>query len=262
LIPFGDIHRFAKLCSEPQWFKFLDISKKIENALFLGMGDYDDFMSTSERKEMHMISLHDQTIRTIEETILTHTEQIATELSFMKGKLIGLIDGNHYAILQSGITTTQYLCQKLSSNYLGKGCAFIRLSFAYGKKRACLDLFIHHGKGSAKQVGSSLNPVEAMSYIADADIYLMGHDHKKINGTRSKIMLSGGNKSLDVVQKKIIMGRTGSFLRGYVDNEASYVAKALYTPSDLGALLIHLIPTRINSKQTGDIFYIDTKVTL
>ena len=132
LIPFGDVHRSANLCHTEKWFEWCKWAKKQKNAYFLGMGDYDDLSSTSERKILGNESLHETTKWTLDELYKKTTDRFYNEVSFMKGRVIGLIEGNHYARLTSGFTTTQYLCDKLGCTYLGVS-SFIRLSFKLSK---------------------------------------------------------------------------------------------------------------------------------
>ncbi len=180
LIPFGDIHRSSPMCHEEKFLEFLDWAKGKKRAYFLGMGDYDDFVSGSERMLLNRKGLHDSTVETLEGIYETHTIRLWNEIKFMNGRLIGLIEGNHYGEFESGITTTQYLAQKMKCKYLGVN-SFIRLCFKQKGRNTSntIDIWAHHGKGGSRKVGGSLNRVEDMLFAANADIYLMGHDHKK-----------------------------------------------------------------------------------
>jgi hypothetical protein len=258
LIPFGDIHRFAPLCDNEKWFEFLEWARNKPNCLFLGMGDYFDFMSFSERKAMTQ-TLHESSYQTIEDMILDHTNTLLDEIEFMRGKLIGLIEGNHYGMLQSGITTTQYMCEKLKVKYLGVS-SFIRIGFTYGKKSACIDVWAHHGRGASRLSGGSINTVEQMSNVGEANIYLMGHDHRKSVALKTRLALGQGCE-LKLSQHKILLGRTGSFLKGYVDGQPSYIARSMMTPTDLGTLKIELTPKR-SCADKQDVFYIDLHCSL
>lgn len=156
IIPFGDVHRHTKLCHLEKWREFLEWASKKERTYFLGMGDYDDLVSTSERKALNAADLHDSTVDTLDEIYMKFTDELADELSFMKGRLIGLLEGNHYAELQSGVTTTQYLCQKLGCAYLGVS-SFIRLGLSNSghNTRSSVDIWAHHGKGASRMVGGA-----------------------------------------------------------------------------------------------------------
>ena len=256
LIPFGDIHRFASLCDKEKWAEFLTWAKSKSRAYFLGMGDYDDLASFTERKILNEAAFHEETRLTLDEIYTDRVNKLCREISFMKGRIIGLIEGNHHGILQSGMTTTQMMCQILRCKYLGVS-AFIRLSFGgHGSSITAIDIWAHHGKGAARLVGSSLNTVQQMIDCANADIYLMGHDHKKSTAIKTRLKLHSGGGSLSLSRQKILMARTGSFLRGYIDNVPSYVARGAMSPTDMGVVKIELTPKR-EKKNKKDNFYID-----
>jgi len=228
------------------------------------MGDYDDLASFSERGALASVMncLHDDTVMTLDDIYRERVEQLYNELAFMKGKIIGLIEGNHYAVLTNNVTTTQLLAEKLECKYLGCS-AFIRLSYDKPGSHShtqSLDIWAHHGRGASRLTGGSLNAVEQMVMIADADIYLMGHDHRKSVAIRNKLVLRG-NFSTVLANKKILMARTGSFLKGYVPDAPSYIAKAQLTPTDLGVVKIELTPRRIR-KDDKDQFYLDIHASI
>lgn len=245
LIPFGDIHRSAPLCHIEKWKEFLDWAKHKKRCYFLGMGDYDDLISSSERFGLQGAKLHESTLQTIEDTYRKFTDRLIKELSFMEGRLVGLLEGNHYAVFQNGTTTTQRMCEALKCRYLGCN-AFIRLTLRQNSKHAVtnsLDIWAHHGLGAARLVGGSLNRVQQMLEISDCDVALMGHDHKKSVGIINRLKLVGGN-GMRLSHRKVVMARTGSFLRGYVPGATSYVADRGLNPTDLGVIKIELTPRR------------------
>lgn len=255
-MPFGDIHRDSPLNDTEKWLEFCEWGRGKKNAYFLGMGDYHDFASTSERLILENPALHESTKENFETMIITRLEQFAKEIDFMKGKLIGLIEGNHYWKFQSGITTTQKLCEMLDCKYLGVS-AFVSLVImpkVNGRsKQMNLHVFAHHGKAGARTVGGSLNKVEQMGQIAEADIYLMAHDHRKSSGFASKLRLST-TPALKLHQRKQLYARTGSFLRGYEPERASYIADACLPPTDLGVVKIELTPKRDQSGKNDSIY--------
>jgi len=271
LIPFGDIHRWAPLCDVDRWLEFLAWAAKKPNAYFLGMGDYDDLASYSERRAIQAAHFHESTMDSIESLMKQRTLDLIDEMKFMRGKLLGLIEGNHFGELPNGISTTQLMCEKLNCKYLGVS-SFVRLSFVHGSKRAVLDIWAHHGRGSSRLLGTAINNVAQLGNCGVADIYLMGHDHKKIAGTSNRLILTDGGGDIKLSNKKVLYARTGSFLKGYVPGEASYVARAALPPTDLGVSKIELTPKRTHKttipgtldKSTGkriryveDSFYVD-----
>lgn len=248
LIPFGDIHRSSPMCHEEKWQEFLSWAKGKPRCYFLGMGDYDDLASASEREILLNRKLHDSTAMTLEGVYRKYTDSMAKEISFMNGRLIGLMEGNHYGEFQNGTTTTQRLCEKLNTTYLGVSC-FIRILFQYrdenSHKEIDVDIWAHHGKGAARLVGGSLNRVSQMEEAAEADIYLMGHDHKKSAATKTRLKLRGsGPNKFKLSHRKILLCRTGSFLKGYEPGKKSYIVDAAMNPTDLGVVKIEMTPRR------------------
>jgi hypothetical protein len=261
LIPFGDIHRSSPLCHEDKWLEFLKWSKGKRNAVFLGMGDYDDLASASERRILEDDGLHDSTADTLEDFYREKTIRLAKELGYMRGRIVGLLEGNHFIKFSDGTTSTQYLCQLLKCKYLG--CtSFVRLSFClHGNVRVGLDIWAHHGKGASRLVGGSLNTVQQMAEKAEADIYLAGHDHKKSVAPITRLKIVQGGKRIRLSHRKIILARTGSFLRGYVPNKKSYVVDKDLNPTDLGVVKIEMTPRR-DCSDHGDIAWIDLHASI
>jgi UDP-2,3-diacylglucosamine pyrophosphatase LpxH len=243
LIPFGDVHRSSKLCSVKHWQDFLKWAKTKDRTIYLGMGDYDDLASTSERSILLNEKLHEDSKYEIENLFKKNVDRLCSELSFMRGNLVGLVEGNHYGVFPNKTTTTQKMCELLGCKYLGVS-SFIRLTFIYGTAESSIDIWAHHGKGAARLVGGSINRVQQMAESAEAHIFIMGHDHKKGAVPSSKLHLVGTKGKLTVKHKKQLYVRSGSFLKGYVENEASYIVDAAMNPTDLGVVKIELTPKR------------------
>ncbi len=254
LVPFGDVHRFSPNCHEQKWLEFVKtIKKERGKAYYLGMGDYDDMYSETERYEMKVAKLHGSSKASLNEYYKNRVKDLTKELLPMKNRIIGLIEGNHFTNLDSGISTTQYMCEQLRCRYLGVSC-FIRLIFHHQSTgdRTILDIWAHHGKGASRLHGSSINTVQNMTEAAHAGVYLMGHDHKKGCMFLSRLELVGVTK-LRMRSQKIMLGRTGSFLRGYVPGKSSYVAKMGLNPTDLGVIRIMLTPIKEGEDRLIDI---------
>jgi len=244
LIPFGDVHRSSQLCHVEKWHEFLKWAKEQKNAYFLGMGDYNDLASTSERSILSNEHLHESTKYDLESLYRKQTLLFANEIDFMKGRLIGLVEGNHFAYLSSGITTTQLMAESLGCKYLGVS-SFIRLILKKDTHDTHqIDIWAHHGLGGGRTQGSDINKIEQMIRCADAQIYLMGHSHKKHVAMQSRLRLRAVKDGVDLDNQKIILARTGAFLKGYENEKASYIADGAYSPTDIGTVSITITPKR------------------
>ena len=133
LIPVGDIHRDSDMFADTHWEEFLSYAKAQNNALFLGMGDYTDGVSTSERIVLSDFGLHDTTRNTLKDVYKGVSKTLVNELGFMRGRLIGLIGGNHYFDFGDGNTTDHLLAAALQTKFLGV-CSLIRLSISFKGK--------------------------------------------------------------------------------------------------------------------------------
>lgn len=208
-----------------------------------------DGVSTSERIILSDSGMHDTTKRTLDGVYKGVTKTLYNELSFMKGRCLGLIGGNHYFAFENGDTTDHVLAAALGTKFLGV-CSFIRLSLRFKNRpgvKQSLDIFAHHGKGGGSLPGSTFNSIEKMLNTADADFYFMGHDHKKgaIPSTpRLKLTCTGKNAELRVQERTPWLGRTGSFLKAYEPGRVSYNVDAARSPCSLGWIEFEIVPYR------------------
>lgn len=248
LIPFGDIHHDSPSFSEEKFASFCDYARKQKDAFFLGMGDYFDGFSTSERAVIYDNRLHESSRKREEQAAKGRIGKLAKQIEFMRGRIIGLLGGNHFSCFPDGTTSDQILAGILGTTYLGS-CAGIRLVFTRkgANDSAAVDIFAHHGKGGGTTAGGKFNSVEKLAAVCDADIYLMGDNHARgVFPLGDRLQLIGANSpgGLCVKSKTRWIGRTGSFLRAYVENESSYVVDSALAPATLGWIEFTLTPRR------------------
>lgn len=251
IVPIGDIHYGAPNHASYEFDKFLEWGRANKNRCwFLGMGDYVDLMAMKERMSLRSGKFHESTMEWLEDGARAITNELADKLSFMKGRTIGLLEGNHRFDFGDGTTSTMRLCQKLDTKYLG-GIAIVRLAMSDQTSRLSLDLCCHHGKGAARLIGGSVNRVQQMAEGIEADIYLMGHDHKRQAAPDVRLKL---DQHSSLKERKIYYVRTGGFLKGYVPGKASYVAREAKKPVDLGYIRIEVVPRRDRSRERKGLY--------
>lgn len=252
LVVFGDIHRDSPNHADGAWQDFLEYARGLKHALYLGMGDYVDSTSSSERDCLANsgIHFHDTIKRDLQELAAAKVKLLAKELGFMRGKLIGMVNGNHYFSFNDGCNTDQKLCGELDTFYLGVSC-FIRLTLLYSETRKqTLDIWAHHGAGAGRLMGGSINRVDQMREHAEADVYIMGHDHKRMAVPATpRLSLIHTKTGLAVKSRQQWLVRSGSFLASYRDGESNYNVDAGRGPSSLGH--VELIITPKDSLKSG-----------
>lgn len=244
--PFGDVHRDTTTCDVERWRWFLKSAKEMpDNTLFVGMGDFHDFASAKEAKILKNSDIHDQTKDMLDEIVIRNNRKFAQEISFMRGRLIGMLDGNHNWVFRNGKTATEDLCERLGCPYLGwlsHVTIDVEMYSEIGKSRGnhCnIYLILCHGKAGGKLLGTSITQVTDLARIFPvADIYIMGHDHQR-GAWPASILIPGTNKSL-IKQKRQMFCRSGCFKKGYVEGISGYEIGRLLRPNDLGVVTLSI----------------------
>jgi hypothetical protein len=279
LVFMGDVHHDAPMMASSIWKAWLRRWKKSNlHNYYLGMGDYLDWASTSERIALEKVrgtirSLHDQNAQKLQAEVdrvaATANQKLLRDIGFMKGRMIGAMDGNHYAELSTGGTTTHNMCLALDAAYLGS-VAWVTIEVPIagrgkggpGKSRlgpshCTLDVVLSHGTSASRLPGGSINRVNEMRGHQWADIFAMAHDHRRAIAPQSALTRRTvcANRTLPrhiVIQHRSqILLRTGGFLRGYVDGQSSYIADAGLPPSDLGSVEIEVTLHRSDRSASG-----------
>lgn len=240
----GDSHKGCKGHDEDRFNWFLKKAAKDnpDNTYYLGLGDYFDFASTSEQKEMKSGKLHETTMALFDEMVETKTREFAGQIKQMRGKTIGMIEGNHSWTFKNGQTATKDLCERLDTKEIGwLSHITLKILIKSHQKTYFVTIIACHGKAGGKLAGSSINQVEDLKRIFPvADIYVMGHDHQRFAVPQTILMGLSYKNKVYIKQKRQFLCRAGSFLKSYTENASEYVTGRLLKPSDLGALKLEV----------------------
>jgi len=248
LIPFGDVHRDTPLCDEDRWKYFLQGCREIqaENplTLFLSTGDSHDFASFSEVRNIRNSKLHETTINKFDLMAQKDNRKFAREIDFMRGHMLGFIEGNHGWVMKNNKTATEDLAERMDSESLGWLCHYT-LNFKFTDRGGLSSHNVYgvicHGKAGGYTAGSTVNQVDKLRRIFPAaDFYIMAHDHERWAVPKSVLLPVSAMGCTKIKQKRQFLCRSGSFMKGFVDGQSSYVVGGLYTPSDLGSLVMRI----------------------
>ncbi|MBU1743252.1 MAG: hypothetical protein KKC37_17085, partial [Proteobacteria bacterium] len=239
---FGDVHRDTRNCDVDRWHWFLKKAKESmdENTYFFLMGDPHDFASTREKNYLKQAAVHESTINVFDDIAERNNREFADEISFMRGRLLGVVEGNHSWLFENGKTSDEDLAERMDSEDIGWLCHY-SLIFSFGDRHAvethAIHLVLCHGKAGGKLPGTSINQVDDLRKIFPiADLYCMGHDHQREAKPVSVIVPAKCKDGFKLKQKRQYLCRSGAFLKGYQSDSSSYEIFRLYKPSDLGAL--------------------------
>lgn len=217
-------------------------------AMFIGMGDYVDVGSPSNRKAWKASAFYDSIYFTMDEAVKKIEDDLYKILAPTKGKWLGMLSGHHFWQYETGNTTDTNLCQRLGAKHLGDSAMVVVRFQDKNKHAASCTIFAHHGAGSGTTLGAPLNKIERVIEWAEADLYLMGHQHKRVAANVPRFYVNSKDKL--VARERLVVG-TGSFLKGYMQGsemggrkQGTYVEKGMMRPVSLGNPLIMVYPSR------------------
>jgi len=258
---FGDVHRFTPSCDTERWKWFLKKAAQGDpnKTYYFGMGDYNEFAATGEKRIMTGEKIHETTLQKFDELAERENRAFASEIKQMRGKLLGLVHGNHSWNFLNGKNSTEDLAERMGCEYLGWLC-YYHLTLMIGNKAVTADFVLCHGKAGGKLKGNSINQVTDLKSIFPlATVYCMGHNHDR--GAWPDSVLYWDSQTGAIKQKRQFYCRSGSFKRAYTPDTSGYEIGRLLRPADLGAIKLRFSVHR-EQKNNEDrmILYIESVV--
>lgn len=258
IAPIGDIQWAGKRGPTAKDILKEHIARCLDlDALFVGLGDYTDFMSPSNRQRMRAAALYDTAEDVVDDKALDLVLELYEDyLKPTKGRWAGLVHGHHYHQLKTGETTDQRLCQLLDTTFLGTS-AYIRLNFVTRDRTKdrpsqafTTTLFVHHGAGGGQKVTAPLLKLENLLPYWDADIFMLGHMTKQASAPIPRITPRWvGRGAPDLIHRRIYIIGCGGFAKGYAERAmqgrvpmGGYVEQKMLNPTSLGAPIIRITP--------------------
>jgi hypothetical protein len=247
LIPLGDIQYDGS--SESTALRLLKetIQRGVEaEAFYIGMGDYTDFLSPSNRDRLRSAALYDTANDVIERTGEALINEIHEILRPTAGRWLGLLEGHHFQEFSDGTTSDMRLAAMLRTHHLGTS-AFVGLTFKRGRSSLLVNLWAQHGEGNGQSPSAPITKLDKVVQAFEADLYLLGHMTKLAHAPINRIYPAWGGKEPDVYHRDIHLVGTGGFSRaiqigkraGLVPR-GSYVEQAMMRPVSLGAPIIRI----------------------
>lgn len=168
----------------------------------------------------------------------------------IKDKCIGLHRGNHEECLR--LKYHYDVLKEFKDHWpevsLLEDTAFTRLTFKRSVNIGHTDKFMlwtSHSNAGGRKSGGKINRIEDCMAMFDADIYVVGHGHRKI--LTSLTALSASDKGeLHLVARRRVGGMTGAYFKTYIDGYSTYGEKGMFSPFDLGAIKLTIDPADRN----------------
>ena len=229
----------------------LEAEKHGREVRFIGMGDYIDFASPSNRARLKSSNLYDTATDIIDDKALELTDEVGDILAPTEGKWLGLVEGHHFHELKDGTTTDMRLCERLKATFLGT-TGLVRLGFktpGHYKARISVVIWVHHGTGNGQTGYYPLTRLEKKSAEWEqVDVFAMGHTTKMVTEFQNKVY-PRWSPALDLSHRKVILMGTGGYSKAYVLGamqgripRGGYAEQRMLNAAIIGSPVLHVRP--------------------
>ena len=221
-------------------------------AYFIGMGDYIDFLSPSNRQRLRAAALYDTAEDVIDQKSMELVHEIFDiALKPTVGRWLGLVEGHHFAQLKTGDTTDMRLCEMLKAPFLGTS-GVIRLVFQRAKTtHVPVTIFVHHGHGNGQTGYYPLARLE--KFAADqegVDVFAIGHTTKLGHLVKNRMGYRWDHGGAAYHRTVHLIG-TGGYSRAYIEGarqgrvpRGGYAEQQMLGPAVIGSPTLVIRPTR------------------
>lgn len=255
IIPIGDIQYENESQSDIERLrKYIEWGMD-NDCYFLGMGDYIDVASPSNRAAILRLrgSLYDSTRAMLDAAAKDVVNELADILEPTAGRWLGLLRGHHYWRFEDGNTSDEILADRLLTSTLGN-CAMLALKIGKGawNRIPVAWIWAHHGAGGGITPGVALNRLAHISRGFAADVYLMGHVHKTSIHTTPWLegVIERGKPVLHD-NPRVLMS-VGGFLKGYEVGSVDLTGKPGGGYVERGMMLPHSLGTGVIKFRNAD----------
>ena len=218
---------------------------------FIGMGDYIDFASPSNRARLKSANLYDTAGDVIDQKALALTREVYGFLKPTKGKWLGMVEGHHFHELKDGTTTDMRLCEMLDAEFFGT-TGLLKVQFQRPAATSCISVVIWfaHGTGNGQTGYYPLGRLEKKSAEWEqVDVFAMGHTTKMAHEFQNKVY-PRWSPTMDQAHRKVILIGTGGYSKTYVLGatqgrvpRGGYAEQRMLNAAIIGSPVLHVRPT-------------------
>ena len=244
IVGLGDLHLGNKNCDKQKIINVVEYIRT-HNCRWIGGGDYADAITPKDPRFDY---------RSIDPDYVTPQEQYEQVYKWfysIRKKCLGLLDGNHDINhwKRHSHNYVKELAKRLDVPYLTID-AYIRLNFTQFKIN--YDIYTHHGWTGSRTKGGKINRIYDLAGVFPMiDLYIMFHIHDLgLADEMPNLYVDDQLKIRDRIARYVF---GGSFLKGYVEGNVSYVEEKTYRPSVLGSPVIMIKPKRGKATTSFDV---------
>ena len=230
----GDIHYTNIGCDKIALARDITKIKKNPLARWIGMGDYDEYITYGDPRFDPTSFTKDERIDFLKSMGEKQTRKIVSVLEPIKDKCIGIGEGNHELEYRKrhDHDPAASIAARLGAKFLTyEALTRIYVSGPDGRKRYSIVIYTHHGWGGGETPGAGLNRMSRLVINWDADIYVTGHDHKLATAVTPRLGISIKGKFTD---RPVALIQSGTYLKTKQPGIQGYEVKKGHKPNPIG----------------------------
>jgi len=229
----GDLHAGSRTFAKKEFEDTIKMIRKDPKARLIGMGDYGDFIESDDTRRYDPANIDKKM-----DTYFKQCDYIQKQLETIKGKVYGLLTGNHeraYSKYHKELFT-KYRCpaeritKKMKLKYL-EDLGIVGLNVGGYN----YNIVVAHGAGSSSKLAGQVNSLNNIinAYDVVPDIAAMGHVHSLQTIVNPKM-------SFNFKTKIKHLALTGNYYRTYIKGNMNYASSNLYNPLPVGCVMYSL----------------------
>ena len=241
----GDVHLGAAACDEVLFQQCINRIRDGANTFFIAMGDMADAVHRHDKRHRE-----DTMARWLhgKGAIIKHQRDRLIDLLRPIGpQCLAYVLGNHEDAIDKETSSDIYLdvieaIRATPDTDIRMGLSgWLLLKFRRTEKGGtqAYRFFLHHGWNGGDLMGSNALKLERLSESYEADVYVMGHTHKRI---AFPTVVTGIDRNGNITAETRYHINSGSFLRCALPDAVTYTEAKGKKPVSLGWVELELRP--------------------
>ena len=193
LYPVGDVHLGNSACDERLFRSVVQRIAEDDNALWIGLGDYADFINMSDPRFSTEALSSWVRMSHLGDLARAQSERFLDIVQPIASKCLGLVEGNHERSIQKHYERSIYSEIVSGIKEMGGFDADLPLAFGYSgwlmlhfyrsqkdAQGTLLRVYLHHGFVGGRLAGAKALNMQRVLWNHECDLAIMGHSHNEM----------------------------------------------------------------------------------
>jgi len=258
LVPIADVQVGAAGVDTEGFREHVQYALTQPNPRFIGVGDYTDPVSPSNRKLLRAAfvkgELYDSFEDLVREGMQNRVDEFVQLMDGTQGKVDAVLTGHHYYTYTENRggkwvlrTTDEDIADQLYADFFGapdEKQPSMTITYRFpsavaGEDKPELKVYLRHGQGGGDSFATPLNQLEKQMRGHEADVYIIAHHHKLVAGKAVKLEENPDSKTLLKATDGLLLA-SGSWMRGFLRDKVTYAEDGQMVPLAVGAPVVRV----------------------